>query len=73
MNNSKKISEDLVAIINNAVGSRIYGSVEIYFEDGKVTQVTQRIIRKISHKDEKKANSLKSQTAISLTSSVKEL
>jgi len=56
MDNTKKLSEDLITIIKTAVDNKIYGSVEIYFEDGKITQVTQRIIKKISHKrDQKKA------------------
>ena len=31
--------------------NNIYGSVEIFFEKGKVTQITQRIIKKV-HPDD---------------------
>lgn len=34
-------------ILSKAVEERIYGSIEIYFEEGKVTQITQRIINKV--------------------------
>lgn len=30
--------------------SKTYGSLEIFFENGKITQITQRIINKIQHK-----------------------
>lgn len=41
----------LLKILTEAVKNKIYGSVEIYFEEGKMTQVTQRIINKMhTHK-----------------------
>lgn len=38
---------DLLNIINKAMDSNMYGSVEVYLEDGQITQITQRIIKKI--------------------------
>lgn len=38
----------LSAIFSTAAENKIYGSVEIFFEDGKITQITQRVINKIS-------------------------
>ena len=43
-----KGTEELTTILKKAIGSKIYGSVEIYFESGTITQITQRIIKKIS-------------------------
>lgn len=45
--NTKK---DLLRILTDAVKNKIYGSVEIYFEEGRMTQITQRIINKIAKK-----------------------
>ncbi len=56
--NDNKFSKELLEILLKAVDRKIYGSVEIYFEDGKVTQITQRIISKVARKE--KTNNLKS-------------
>jgi len=45
-----KFSSDLVKILIKAIESKIYGSVEVYFEAGKITQITQRIINKVPSK-----------------------
>lgn len=45
---NKNISQDLVRILGKAVENKMYGSVEIFFEAGSVTQITQRIINKIN-------------------------
>lgn len=47
MNFQKSFSKDFLKIIAKAVENKIYGSVEIYFEAGSVTQITQRIINKV--------------------------
>lgn len=47
MNFQKSFSQDLLKIVSKAVNNKIYGSVEIYFEAGSITQITQRIINKI--------------------------
>lgn len=44
------ISQELASILSKAVDNKIYGSVEIYFEDGEITQITQRIIKKVNRK-----------------------
>ena len=48
-NGESKYSKELLKIISRAVDGRIYGSVEIYFENGRITQITQRIINKVNH------------------------
>jgi hypothetical protein len=41
------MNKDLVKIISQAHDKKIYGSVEVYFENGQITQITQRIINKM--------------------------
>lgn len=48
-----KFSRDLIKILIKSMESQIYGSVEIYFEAGQVTQITQRIINKVEKKNKK--------------------
>lgn len=43
----KNFSNELIKILTKTVKNKIYGSVEIFFEAGNITQITQRIIRKI--------------------------
>jgi hypothetical protein len=47
-NGHNKFSQDLIKILLKAAENKIYGSVEVYFEGGKVTQITQRIIKKVT-------------------------
>lgn len=49
MANSKTFSNDIIKILTKAVENKIYGSVEVYFEAGNITQITQRIINKVAH------------------------
>lgn len=47
---TKKITKDLVEDIKLALRNvRGWGSVEIYVQDFKVTQITERNIKKTSH------------------------
>lgn len=47
---TKKISQDLVEEIKSALKNvRGWGSVEIYVQDHKVTQITERNIKKTNH------------------------
>lgn len=47
---TKKISRDLLEEIKEALKNvRGWGSVEIYVQDHKVTQITERNIKKTSH------------------------
>lgn len=39
---------DLLNILSKAMDAGMYGSVEVYLEDGQITQITQRIIKKIN-------------------------
>lgn len=48
-NENNNFSDDLIKILTKSIENKIYGSVEVYFEEGKITQVTQRIISKIYH------------------------
>lgn len=45
----KNFTNYIAKIFSKAINNKIYGSIEIYFEEGRVTQVTQRIINKIQH------------------------
>lgn len=47
---TEEFSEELVNTLNKAIQNKIYGSVEIYFEAGSITQITQRIIKKVETK-----------------------
>lgn len=38
---------------------QIYGSVEIYFEDGRPTQVTHRVINKLGNKNKQNNKTIK--------------
>lgn len=44
---SKNFAKELLKTIDSIIKNKIYGSIEIYFEAGQVTQITQRIINKI--------------------------
>ena len=54
MNNQKNVSNKLIKLLDKLIQNKIYGSIEVYFEAGEVTQVTQRIINKISRSNTKK-------------------
>lgn len=49
MDKSKYFSAHLIKIFKKAVDNKIYGSVEVYFESGRITQITQRIINKLQN------------------------
>lgn len=49
----KDLSQDIAKILNKAADNKMYGSVEIYFENGAITQITQRIINKVKKIDKK--------------------
>jgi len=51
MDNNRLIN-GLLKILSKAMAKKMYGSIELYFEAGKITQVTQRIINKVYHKSE---------------------
>lgn len=57
-------TNDLLNIISKAMDAKVYGSVEVYLEDGQITQISQRIIKKIRRNESqqpqiKKSSSLK--------------
>jgi hypothetical protein len=48
---TKRVSDDLLAEIKSAVKNiRRFGSVEIYIQDYRVTQITERTIRKTDNR-----------------------
>lgn len=53
MNNQKNVSNKLLKLLDKLMQNKIYGSIEVYFEAGEITQVTQRIINKISRSNKK--------------------
>ncbi len=48
MDSTKNLAKDLMNILGRAMDAKIYGSIEIFLEEGSITQITQRIINKIS-------------------------
>lgn len=47
MDSKQNPTTDLLNILSKAMDANMYGSVEVYLEDGQITQITQRIIKKI--------------------------
>lgn len=58
----KTLYGDIIKILAKVVENNIYGSVEIFFEKGKVTQITQRIIKKVRHDENNYGVNQKSST-----------
>ncbi|OGE14434.1 hypothetical protein A3F00_00040 [Candidatus Daviesbacteria bacterium RIFCSPHIGHO2_12_FULL_37_11] len=52
MEDSRNFLKNLLSLFKKAIENKTYGSIEIYFEAGKITQITERIINKIHHKAE---------------------
>ena len=44
---TKSISSELLSAIAEAIQGKSYGSVEIYIQDSQVTQITERVIKKL--------------------------
>jgi hypothetical protein len=53
-------SQELFKILSKASKNKIYGSVEVFFEAGNITQITQRIINKLSSFKNKSTQKLNS-------------
>lgn len=47
MDSDKSPTTDLLNILSKAMDANMYGSIEVYLEEGQITQITQRIIKKI--------------------------
>lgn len=60
--NQSTVLDDLAAILNKIKANKVYGSVEVYFEDGEITQITQRIINKVKKINVKTQSSLTHRT-----------
>jgi hypothetical protein len=44
----EKNIKDFLSMLSKAKAQKMYGSIELYLEEGNITQITQRIIRKMS-------------------------
>lgn len=44
---SKNPTTELLNMLSKAIDSKTYGSIEVYLEEGQITQITQRIIKKM--------------------------
>ncbi len=44
---SENPTTDLLNILSKAMDAKVYGSIEIYLEEGQITQISQRVIKKI--------------------------
>lgn len=51
---TKQLTESTLGEIKEALHELQYGSVEIYVQDGLITQITKRIIKKTKVPDNKK-------------------
>jgi len=47
MDSKQNPTSDLLNILSKAMDANMYGSIEVYLEEGQITQITQRIIKKI--------------------------
>ena len=47
---SENPTTDLLNILSKAMDGKVYGSIEVYLEDGQITQISQRVIKKIKTK-----------------------
>ena len=45
---NKNLAKDLIELLSKAMDNKIYGSIEVYLEEGTITQISQRIIQKVS-------------------------
>lgn len=68
---SENPTTDLLNILSKAMDSKVYGSIEIYLEDGQITQISQRVIKKIkkSHSSSHQVKIKKNSTNRKLSSS----
>lgn len=64
MENLNEFTRQFMKIVSQAFSKKMYGSIEVYFEAGKVTQVTQRIINKIHKKDQNKKENMRVETKV---------
>ena len=44
---SENPTTDLLNILSKAMDAKVYGSIEVYLEEGQITQISQRVIKKI--------------------------
>jgi hypothetical protein len=47
MDETNNPTTDLLNILSKAMDAKVYGSIEVYLEEGQITQISQRVIKKI--------------------------
>lgn len=47
MDSKNSPTTELLNILSKAMNAKEYGSIEIYLEEGQITQISQRVIKKI--------------------------
>ena len=47
MDSDNNPTTDLLNMLSKAMDSKVYGSIEVYLEEGQITQISQRIIKKM--------------------------
>lgn len=47
MDSDNNPTTDLLNMLSKAMDSKVYGSIEVYLEEGQITQISQRVIKKI--------------------------
>lgn len=51
MDSDNNPTTDLLNILSKAMDGKVYGSIEVYLEEGQITQISQRVIKKIKRPD----------------------
>ena len=64
MDSKQNPTTDLLNILGKAMDANMYGSVEVYLENGQITQITQRIIKKIKRQNPVEAPVKKNSTQL---------
>lgn len=67
--NNNNLTDQFLNLLKRISEKKVYGSIEIFFEEGKVTQITQRVIKKINRKDSSSA--LNSRVSVKLATNSK--
>ncbi len=59
MDNNDTFIKYISKVFSSLMEQQIYGSVEIYFEDGRPTQVTHRVINKLGNRNKQNSKTIK--------------
>lgn len=69
---SENPTTDLLNILSKAMDAKVYGSIEIYLEEGQITQISQRVIKKIKKAQRTSAHQVKVKRAAVIRKSADE-